>query len=392
MTTKRTVTATNTHSIYVTLGRVLHTLHLLPYLIFRTTLGGRFYYHLCFKDEETGADSENLTCFRTQPASTESGSKPRLPGSTVHTFNHSTRIKSVWCTRSSLTTYQVPSRRGWKEGMNEIILYRGSVDLPPCQRLLVRQARALLPPPRRRELPRHRATLRPQNDHPPRRARSRDGDSRAAGAEMLPAGVSPKPGGDSRSLAGIAGPLAPSALARLAAAPHPLAPRGHPPNPGSLPIPLPSPPPHNRPRRPAAPHPSPPPPGSRDSPGPGCLLALTCHVPDPTVEGGASRPREGRGRHFTADKGRRHVRVGRNRPRRLPGCNFRRMRSARAGRGPRTGACAYLPRSSVLHSTSALRIVLIVTLPWFSVPNVTVTASPRSALIVCQALLSALRA
>lgn len=131
------------------------------------------------------------------------------------------------------------------------------------------------------------------------------------------------------------------------AAPHPPFPGGVPPSPGSLPIPLPSPPPHNRPQCPAEPHPSPPPPGARDSPGPGRLLALTCHVPDPTVEGGASRPREGRGRHFRADKGRRHVRVGRNRPRWLPGCNFRRMRSARAGRGPQTGACASPSRSSV---------------------------------------------
>lgn len=162
---------------------------------------------------------------------------------------------------------------------------------------------------------------------------------------MLPAGVSPNPGGDPRSLAGTAGPLPPSASARLAApptqaAPHPPAPQG-PLRLGSLPIQLPSPPPHNRPRRPAAPHPSPPPPGSRDSASPGSLLTLTCHVPDPTVERGASRPREGRGRHFRADKGRRHVRVGRNRPRWLPGCNFRRMRNARASRGPRTGACAY---------------------------------------------------
>lgn len=155
---------------------------------------------------------------------------------------------------------------------------------------------------------------------------------------MLPAGVSPNPGSDPRSLAGTAGPLAPSASARLAAPPtpaasHPPAPWG-PPSPGSLPIPLPSPPPHNRPRLPAAPHPSPLPPSSWDSASPGRLLTLTCHVPDPTVEGGASRPREGRGRHFTADKGRRHVRVGRNRPRWLPGCNFRRMRNACAT--PRT--------------------------------------------------------
>ena len=96
-------------------------------------------------------------------------------------------------------------------------------------------------------------------------------------------------------------------------------------------LPRPSPPPHNRPRRPAASHPLPPPPDSWDSPGPGWLLTLTCHVLGPTTEGGASRPREGRGQHFRADKGRRHVKVGRNRPRWLPGCNFRRVRSGLLG-------------------------------------------------------------
>lgn len=93
-------------------------------------------------------------------------------------------------------------------------------------------------------------------------------------------------------------------------------------------------------RRPAASRLPPPPPGSRASPGARRWRTLTCHVPDPAAEGGASRPREGRGRHFQADKGRRHVRVGRNRPRRLPGCDFRRRRSARAG--PR-GGLAHAP-------------------------------------------------
>lgn len=121
------------------------------------------------------------------------------------------------------------------------------------------------------------------------------------------------------------------------AAPHPC-PAG-PPSPGFPSRPMASPPPHNRPG-PAAPHPPPLPPGSRGAPGPRRLPALTCHVPDPGAEGGASRPREGRGRHFPADKGRRHVGVGRNRPRGLPGGHFRRMRSARARRGPRVRAAA----------------------------------------------------
>ena len=153
--------------------------------------------------------------------------------------------------------------------------------------------------------------------------------------------------------------------ARRAAPPYPFVLHPHvrgPLSPGSRPSPLPSPPPHNRPRRPAASHPPPPPPDSWDSPGPGCLLTLTCHVLDPTTEGGASRPREGRGRHFRADKGRRHVRLGRNRPRWLPGCNFRRMRSARPRRSSRTGACAYYSRSSV-KQYCALRNSLIVTFP-----------------------------
>lgn len=80
--------------------------------------------------------------------------------------------------------------------------------------------------------------------------------------------------------------------------------------------------------------------GCLDSPGPRRLPVLTCHVPNPTAKGGASRPREGRGRHFRADKGRRHDRVGRNRPRRLPGCNLRRMRSAQASCATVTCACA----------------------------------------------------
>lgn len=68
--------------------------------------------------------------------------------------------------------------------------------------------------------------------------------------------------------------------------------------------------------------------------------SLTCHVPNSTTGGGASRPREGRGQRFTADKGRRHVRAGRNRPRWLPGSNFRRLPSAAQRARPPTGACA----------------------------------------------------
>lgn len=229
--------------------------------------------------------------------------------------------------------------------MNERRVYRGSVCLLLCQHLLGPGQRVPSPRPADVSCPRDLATSQPQNAHPLRRAGSWGGDSQEAWAEMLPAGVSPCRRGDSRSFVGTSGPPVHSPSAPPAAPPPPaqlpraLLPPGSP-SPGFLPIPFLSPPPHNRLRRPAAPHPPPPPPGSRDSPGPGRLLILTCHVPDPTAEGGASRPREGRGRHFRADKGRRHVTVGRNRPRWLPGCNFRRMRSAHATCGPRTGACA----------------------------------------------------
>ncbi|XP_031235201.1 uncharacterized protein LOC116096962 [Mastomys coucha] len=133
---------------------------------------------------------------------------------------------------------------------------------------------------------------------------------------MPPAAVSPSPGGDSRPL-GHAGAWPP--LRAAPAAPGPAAP--------SAPA---SPPPHNR---PGVRRPRPPPPRSRlpGLPGRRRRPGLTCHVPNPATDGGASRPREGRGQRFTADKGRRHVRAGRNRPRWLPGCDFRRWRSARPG-------------------------------------------------------------
>lgn len=99
------------------------------------------------------------------------------------------------------------------------------------------------------------------------------------------------------------------------------APRGPPPRP-----PLP----HTTVRASRGPGPPPPPFRLPELSGRRRRPSLTCHVPNLTTEGGASRPREGRGQRFRADKGRRHVRAGRNRPRRLPGCNFRRMRSARA--------------------------------------------------------------
>ena len=196
------------------------------------------------------------------------------------------------------------------------------------------------------ELRLHPATSRPQDAHQQQRAGSRGGDSRAAGAEMLPAGVSPSPEATRAPSPGRRVRSARPLPARSpGGAPHPFAPHPlvlwGPLSPGFLPSPLPSPPPHNRPRRPAAPHPAPPLPNSWDSSSPGCLLTLTCHVLDPTAEGGASRPRGGRGQHFRADKGRRHVGVGRNRPRWLPVCNFRRMRSGRPSRSSWTGACAY---------------------------------------------------
>ena len=132
---------------------------------------------------------------------------------------------------------------------------------------------------------------------------------------MPPAAVSPSPGDDSRPV-GRAGAWPPLRAAPVAPGPR-----------GALRPGLPSP---TQPSgRPVAPVPGrlgsrlPGLPDRRRRPG------LTCHVPNPTTDGGASRPREGRGQRFTADKGRRHVRTGRNRPRWLPGWDFRRWRSAR---------------------------------------------------------------
>lgn len=220
--------------------------------------------------------------------------------------------------------------------MNEMVSYRRSIGLHHDKLLLGPHRHVSSSPTGQSELRGHPATSRPQNAHQPRHAGSRGGDSRAAGAEMLPAGVSPSPEATRAPSPGRRVQSARPLSARSpGSVPHPFVLHPHvvrgPLSPGSRPSPLPSPPPHNRPRRPAASHPPPPPPDSWDSPRPGWLLTLTCHVLGPTTEGGASRPREGRGQHFRADKGRRHVKVGRNRPRWLPGCNFRRVRSALLG-------------------------------------------------------------
>ena len=77
--------------------------------------------------------------------------------------------------------------------MNEGISYRGSIGLHHDKRLLGPHRHVSSSPAGQSELRWHPATSRPQNAHPPRHAGSRGGDSRAAGAEMLPAGVSPSP-------------------------------------------------------------------------------------------------------------------------------------------------------------------------------------------------------
>lgn len=186
-------------------------------------------------------------------------------------------------------------------------LLRGVSAVPGPRHIQVARAS---PAPHRTSPPRGRSTPTRHG----RRAGSGGGDSPAAGAEMPPAAVSPNPGGDSRPV-GRAGAWLP--LRDAPAAPGPAAPSARA-----------SPPPHNR---PGGPRPGPPPPPSRlpGLPGRRRRPNLTCHVPNSTRDGGASRPREGRGQHFTADKGRRHVRAGRNRPRWLPGWDFRRWRSAR---------------------------------------------------------------
>lgn len=187
------------------------------------------------------------------------------------------------------------------------------------------------PAPRRPALGPHAVAARPPAAA--RRAGSRGGDSPAAGAEMAPAAVSPSPGGDSRPFGSTGARATPPDRSRCSPA------RGafHP---G-----LPSPTQPSRHPEPPAPAASVPPPGLPSRPH---WLSLTCHVPNPTTEGGASRPREGQGQSFTADKGRRHVRAGRNRPRRLPGTDFRRRHSASLRARPPTGACAYPAQSSPL--------------------------------------------
>jgi hypothetical protein len=76
-------------------------------------------------------------------------------------------------------------------------------------------------PARRRALPPHFAPSRLQNVHLPRRARVKGRWRPGAGSEMLPAGVSPRPGGDSRPLTEAAGLPAHSPPVRLATAPPP---------------------------------------------------------------------------------------------------------------------------------------------------------------------------
>lgn len=166
-------------------------------------------------------------------------------------------------------------------------LLRGVSEAPGLRHIQVAPASPAPPctsPPRGRSTPTHRG----------RRAGSGGGDSPAAGAEMPSAAVSPSPGGDSRPV-GRAGAWPP--LPAAPAAPGPAAPSARA-----------SPPPHNR---PGVPRPRPPPPRSRlpGLPGRQRRPGLTCHVPNPTTDGGASRPREGRGQRFTVDKGRRHVRA-----------------------------------------------------------------------------------
>nr|CAI9703079.1 unnamed protein product [Rangifer tarandus platyrhynchus] len=192
----------------------------------------------------------------------------------------------VWVTRSILRIHEELNHRLPSERKNEMIPY-GQHRSPP---------RPAPPGPGRQESSTPPAKGRGAGSPPARglrrptrrRAGSRGGDSRAAGAELLPAGC--PPGGDSRCVTRTTSP------ARRLAGQRPAPSRcAGPPQSGVLSVPVPVPvhfPPFPHTTVPGVPprpilrrlrpipgtNPPPPPP-----PRPRCFLTLTRHVPDPTA-------------------------------------------------------------------------------------------------------------